>query len=515
MGANKGAQTGKGEGYKWVLTWSVLIGAMLAPLNSMIVSVAIPDIMAAFSVDVDRVQWVMTVYMLAAAVVIPCIGWLGETFGYKRFYLAGVAAFTLGATLCGLSWNIGSLIAFRTVQALGGGVLWPLGLAIVIEVFPEEQRGLGMGVFSLGGMLGPSLGPAVGGYLVDKFNWPSVFFVNLPFGALAFLLVALVMRDEHPRRKTPFDLPGFVAMCVFVVSLLLALSQGQRHGWTSNFILTLFGTFFVGLALFVFIELRVEKPLLDLRLLRFRNFSVGFVSNILFGVTYYPALFLLPLIVVNVLFYTPFQAGVLMVPGSFVMAGAMLAAGWLADRYDAKLIISVGVITGFVGMYWQSRLNLQTSSLAIVLMLVLRGGMGIIYPPLMKEAVRDMPREKVGMASGMLYLMMYIGGMFGIATFSTILEARTAVHSMSNNEWVTLSSGAAQQTLSMLKGFFVGLGNVGHQAEALSLAVLRAFVSREAVISAFDDSFFILSFTYLLLLVPIFFLRSGAVRKGS
>ncbi len=226
MAPESGTQSGEAGRYKWMLTWSVLIGAMLAPMNSMILSVAIPDIMASFGVNVDRVQWVMTAYMLAAAVVIPCIGWLGETFGYKRFYLTGVCIFTLGSALSGLAWNIESLIAFRVVQALGGGVLWPLGLAIIIEVFPEEQRGMGMGVFSLGGMLGPSLGPMMGGYLVDKFNWPTVFFVNVPLGILAFVLVALVMRDEHPRRKIAFDLPGFAARCVFVVSLLLALSQG-------------------------------------------------------------------------------------------------------------------------------------------------------------------------------------------------------------------------------------------------------------------------------------------------
>ncbi len=497
-----------------MLTWSVLIGAMLAPLNSMIVSIAIPDIMAAFGVNVDRVQWVMTVYMLAAAVVIPCIGWFGETFGYKRFYLAGVLVFILGSTLSAFSWNIGSLIAFRIIQALGGGVLWPLGLAIVVEVFPEEQRGLGMGVFSLGGMLGPSLGPALGGYLVDKFNWTSVFLVNLPFGALAFILVLLVMKDEHPRSKTAFDLPGFGVMCVFVVSLLLALSQGQKEGWTSNFILILFVMFFVGLALFIFIELRSKTPLLDLRLLKFRNFSAGFVANILFGVSYYPALFLLPLIVVNVLLYTPFQAGVLMVPGSFVMAAAMLLAGWLADRYDARFIISGGIILGFIGMYWQSGMDLQTSSTAIVLMLVLRGGMGIIYPPLMKEAVRDMPKEKVGMASGMIYLMMYIGGMFGIAMFSTFLEARTAVHNVSNSEWVTLSSATAQQTLMMFKGFFISVGNATQQAEAMSMVVLKVLISREALISAYDDAFFILAFTYLLLLAPTFMLcKSAAPEK--
>jgi DHA2 family multidrug resistance protein len=508
-------QAEKGARYKWVLTWSVLIGAMLAPLNAMIVSVAVPDIMASFGVNVDQVQWVMTVYMLAAAVVIPCIGWLGETFGYKHFYLAGVLIFTLGAGLSGLAWNIESLIAFRVIQALGGGVLWPLGLAIIIEVFPEEQRGMGMGVFSLGGMLGPSLEPALGGYLVDHFNWPSVFLINLPLGALAFILVAVVMRDEHPRSRTAFDYPGFAAMCIFVVSLLLALSQGQKEGWTSSFILSLFAIFAAGLALFLIIELRTEKPLLDLRLLKFRNFSAAFAANVLFGVSYYPALFLLPLVVVNVLLYTPFQTGLLMVPGSLVMAAAMLLAGWLADRYDARLIISAGIITGFMGMIWQSHLNLQTSSMAIVLMLILRGGMGIIYPPLMKEAVRDMPKEKVAMASGMLYLMMYIGGMFGISLFSTFLEARTAVHNASYSEWVTLSSGAVQQSMSMLKGFFMSVGNVGHQAEALSLAMLRALISREAVISAFDDAFFILAFTYLFLFVPTFLLRRGAALRAG
>jgi MFS family permease len=233
----------------------------------------------------------------------------------------------------------------------------------------------------------------------------------------------------------------------------------------------------------------------------------------MFGFSYYPTLFLFPLIMVNVLMFTPLQAGVLMLPGSLAMAVAMLTAGWLADRYDAKIIISAGVIIGFFGMYWQAGLNLQTSSLAIVLMLMLRGGNGITYPPLMKAVVVGLPREKVSMANSMVYLMMYIGGMFGIAVFSTFLEARTVVHGVGNGELFTHSSMAGQQSLSMLKGFFISLGNVSGQAESMSLAVIRGLFSKEALISAFDDSFLLLAYAYLALLVPTFLLSRSIAKK--
>ncbi|HTB34895.1 MAG TPA: DHA2 family efflux MFS transporter permease subunit, partial [bacterium] len=228
--------------YRWNVLIVVMIGTMMAALDSSIVNISLPDMMAAFGVGVDDIEWVATGYMLAYAVFIPMAAWFKDRLGHRNLYLAALAIFTLGSLLCGLAWNLPSLIAARVLQALGGGFLTPIGMSMVSEVFPPKERGRALGLWGVGVIAGPALGPTLGGYLTKNVGWRSIFLVNIPIGVVLVLMgLVLVKRDRpHPSARKPFDTWGFLFLATFLVCFLLGLSKGEHEGWTSTYILTCF-----------------------------------------------------------------------------------------------------------------------------------------------------------------------------------------------------------------------------------------------------------------------------------
>jgi DHA2 family multidrug resistance protein len=218
--------------YKWWVTWTIMLGAFLFALDSTIVNIAIPNIMASIGADLNQIQWVLIIYMIGMAVVMPAVGWLSDLVGHKWLYTGSLALFTISSALCGMAWSPYSLIFFRCIQGLGAGAIAPTAMAIIFQVFPPQQRGLAMGIYSLGWTFGPILGPTLGGYLTDTISWRAIFYINIPLGIVGVALAASIMAaDLSGRRSRRLDLLGLVTMATGVVTLLMALSQGNREGW--------------------------------------------------------------------------------------------------------------------------------------------------------------------------------------------------------------------------------------------------------------------------------------------
>ncbi len=479
--------------YKWWVTWTIMIGAFLFALDSTIVNIAVPQIMVSLSVDINTIQWVLIIYLIAMGVVMPAVGWLSDILGHKNLYALSLGFFTLSSGLCGMAWSAESLIFFRLLQGLGAGAIAPTAMAIIFQVFPPKERGLAMGIYSLGWTFGPILGPTVGGYLTDYLSWRAIFYINLPFGILGVLLtLSILSSDLNIRRPRGFDFFGLVTMSICVVSLLTALSQGQLEGWDSGYILSLFTTAGVSFLLFLLIEYKVSDPLLDLTLYKNPVYIGTTCVGVLLGLGLFSSMFLVPLFVQDMLEYTAFQTGLLMLPGAVVTGIVLPIAGRLSDRINPRILVSIGFLSSAFSLCLFSRMNFQTEAAEIVLALLIRAGMGFIFPPLLNLSLRTFTREKISAASGMLNITRQIAGMCGIAISGVLLERWHHFTQAYFAGEMGFFPARTSDTLTSLRILLRQEGEIGSMLHLKTMGVLQRALNQEAFLVAFQDSFFLL-----------------------
>jgi DHA2 family multidrug resistance protein len=507
--------------YRWLVLASVMVGTFMAVLDSTIVNVALSKLMATFGVTVDHVEWILTAYLLIFAVMLPSSGWLADHLGYKRMFLVGLFLFTLGSFLCSLAGNIDVLIAFRVLQGAGAGFLLPIGMAIITREFPPEKRGIALGFWSVAASASVSLGPALGGYLIDRFEWNVIFDVNVPIGIMGMVAAGIILREHRPAPAKDFDLVGFLSLGVGLTALLLALADGNSawntEGWTSTFILSCFAVAFVGLGVFLATEFIVEHPLVEIALFKNFNFSVSNLVLFSFGVGMFGANFLLPIYLQNSLGYTPYQAGLVFLPVGILLGVTAPFAGMFTDRYDGRVPIVLGLAIMSLTMYQFSFLSLFSEQTQILLPLYLRGfGMGLLFSPLTTVAISDIPNAKMAQASGLINVVRQIGGSFGVAVFGTILTRRTIYHSAVYGEQVNQVSATFQHTVRGLQHFATNqVGGTAGNAAAQAKALIAMHVQQQAFVSAIDDVFRVAFIVLLVTIVPAVFLRRHNRPQGG
>jgi DHA2 family multidrug resistance protein len=489
--------------YKWLVVIAVMSGAFLVVLDTTVVNVALPKIMAAFGVNVDKIEWIVTAYMIAMAIMMPSVGWLSARIGNKTLFMASLIIFTAASCLSGASWNVDVLIIFRIFQGIGAGALMPIAMVIIFEAFPPEERGLAMGVYGIGATFGPAIGPTLGGYLTDQFSWHLIFYINIPIGLIGIILAAIILSPDKHKKQMDFDILGFFTMAVFLGSLLAALSQGQREGWTSFYILTLFTVAILGLASFLWAERVAKEPFIDLSVYKTFAHTMATLVFIIQGFGLYGSTFLIPLYFESMLDYTALQAGLLMLPMAIVVAVVLPLAGRMADRMDGRIPITFGVLFSALSLYWLSFVDLRTSQTTAYLMLVVRGlGIGFIFPPLMNLALKCLPPEKTAIGSGLMNVSRQIGGAFGVAIIGVLLDRREVFHHSLFAQAQNLNSFTTNFFLSHFQEYFQKLGSVEIAAYKKALAVLQLLVKQKAMVASFDDCFFIAGITFLLALIP-------------
>lgn len=403
----------------------VIMGTTMAGIDSSIVNISLPVMSKQFNCTLSEIEWVITVYMLSFSVLMPLTNWLKNRIGFFNLYIGAITLFTLGSLLCALSTSLDSLLVARVIQALGGGAMAPTSMAIISYIFPARVRGTVLGWWGLGNLVGPAMGPTLGGILTEKFGWPSIFYINLPIGIITVVLAYqyLGVLRKQAKFKLPFDLTGFVALTIFLVGLQYGVARAEVLGITSPQILAVLGVAVLSLALFIWIDRNKNNPIIDLNL--FTNYS--FVSCILVTVSraaaLFGGLFLMPFLLQEQMGFSESISGLLILPNSVFMAALMPFAGKWSDKHGSREVSILGLLLLAVSMYLFAMLNKGSSISEVITAMVVRGiGMGCLLAPLNSATLSAVRPSEVTMASSISTLMQQVGGAIGIAVLAIVTQ---------------------------------------------------------------------------------------------
>ncbi|HEY6011261.1 MAG TPA: DHA2 family efflux MFS transporter permease subunit [Nitrospirota bacterium] len=504
---------------KWLITLSVMMGTIMAALDSSIINVALPYMRGSLGTSVEEITWVATAYILATVIIMPIVGMLSSRYGRKNFYLFAVVSFTLSSMLCGLAWDLPSMVVFRVIQGIGGGVLIPVSQAILRETFPPEEQGKAMGLYGFGVVLGPAFGPTLGGWLTDHFSLPWIFYVNVPIGIINILMVMRYIKDPPylVREKTKIDGLGLGLMTVGLGALQIMLERGEREAWFESDIirgLTLLSI--AALALFIWRELTCEKPAVDLRILKDVNFASGSLIGGMLGMGLFGSLFLLPMFLQQLLGYPALDSGIALMPRSLAMAIAMPVAGRFYNKLGPRVLIGTGLAVTAVSFYELSRLSLGIGYLDIFFPQFLQGvGFGMIFVALSTAALSTIERQTMTAAAGLYNVVRQVFGSIGIAIAASQLTKSMTQYHARLAEKVTEYSEAGSNWIGTISGGMQGQGADPSTARQMALNLLDGEVSRQAGMMAYNHMYVLITFLFLFSLPLVYFLKSGKKQEGA
>ncbi len=493
---------------QWMVVMACTMASITVWVDNSAVSIILPRIMSGFGLDVVKGSWVVNSTFLAVAVMIPASGWLGNTFGRSNIYIWSLGLFMVAIIMCGFAWSAGALIFFRVLVGIASGAVMPTSHAIIFETFPPNKRGLAIGIYSFGSSMGIAFGTVFLGRFAEEFAWRAFFFFNVPMAMFSFIGCIFLLQRQKKQPYVHLDLWGSALMTAFLLSLLLALTQGRRYGWHSNYILTLFAIFAVSIVLFVIVELYRKNPFVELRLYQSTLYILATVVAAAYGVILIGTAFLVPLFAQNILGYDVFRTSLITLPSMMVGAVALLIAGWMADKVPARIPIVMGLGFYIVSMYSMSRLNGQSSFESIVFMVIIREvGGGLLFAPLIRASLSALPLKQVGMGSGLINMNRQIGGMVGIAFFGTFLESREVFYRQMFGQSQAEAPFASQYFLSSMKKLFISLGQTDGAAHAHALSYLDKVVGHQALINSFNDIFLLVAIMVAVVIIPALFIK--------
>jgi len=494
-----------------VVALSVMLATFMEVLDTTVVNVSLPHIAGDLSAGVDETTWVLTSYLVSNAIVLPATGWLSQAFGRKRFYMTCVGLFTVSSLLCGMAPSLMWLVFFRVIQGLGGGALQPISQAILLESFPVRRRGMGMAIFGIGVVFAPVIGPTLGGWITDTYSWHWIFFINLPIGILALILMQMNVADPPylPRGVGRVDYMGLGLLAVGIGCLQIVLDKGQRQDWfQTQWILQLAVLSVICLIALIFWERRTKQPVIDLSILRVRNYAPGITLMFVLGAALYGSLVLLPIFLQNLLGYTAMQSGMAISPGGVATLICMPVVGYLVGRKDVRVMVLFGLTMLAISMFMASRYNLDISFWDAVYPRIVMGvGLAFLFVPLATVIVSFMPREKIGAATGIFNLMRNIGGSFGIAGVTTLLARRAQFHQMRLVPHVSLYDPEYQHMYRESVGRLVALGQPLWLAQKQAIGFAYAQVIRQATTMAFVDCFWLLGVAIIIIMPLVLIMR--------
>ena len=414
---------------KWYVLAAVSMGTLLATIDSSIVNVALPTLVRDLNTDFATVQWVVLAYLLTLATLLLSIGRLADMKGKKPIYAMGYVIFTIGSVLCGLAANIYMLIAFRVIQAIGATMILALGMAIITESFPANERGKALGITGTMVSIGIVIGPTLGGIIIDIFSWHWIFLVNLPVGILGMLMVIRFIPAIKPEGKQRFDFLGAITLFLALFAFLVALTLGQKIGFTDPIVLVLFGLSLIFFIAFVIIETRTEQPMIDLSLFRNTLFSINLITGYLVFVAISGTIILMPFYLENDLGYSTRQVGILLAAVPISMGIIAPLAGSMSDRFGTRPITVIGLGILLFGYTALSTLSVMTSTLGYILRFLPIGiGMGVFQSPNNSAIMGEAPRDKLGVVSGMLAVNRSLGQTTGIAILGALWASRAIMY---------------------------------------------------------------------------------------
>lgn len=477
----------------WIIAISVMLATFMEVLDTAIASVALPYIAGSLSASTDEATWVLTSYLVANAVILPASNWFSLRFGRKRFLVTCVVIFTVASFFCGAAPTLSFILVARIVQGAGGGALQPLSQAILLESFPPHKRGIAMAVFAFGVVVAPVLGPTLGGWLTDAYSWRYAFYINIPVGALAAFMIGRYVKDPpYIRNAKPgkFDNIGFGLLIVWAGCLQVILDKGQEDDWFGAVWLRwAFFFFVVAIAGFVIHSLRSRKPLVDLCVLKDRNFAVGCLLILCFGVAIYSMITVLPLFYQELLGYTAFTAGLVVGPRGIGSILGMPVIGYLGGKVDARFLLTFGFIVFGITSTIFGNITLDIGPTTLLWPIVITGfALSFVFVPITTQAYGTLANEQIGNASGIFNLVRNIGGSIGISLAQTLLTRRSDYHQNQIANSVSRTQPWLQQETARLGSFFTLHANSPNSLNPARGTLYRQ-LGEQALLWAFVDVF--------------------------
>jgi DHA2 family multidrug resistance protein len=507
MNASAAAGTEQPVGLKtWLAVIGSMIGAFIAVLNIQITNASLPDIQGAIGAGIDDGGWISTSYLVAEIVVIPLTGFLTPVFSLRRYLLVNAVLFLVMSVACAFATNLEQMIAMRALQGFFGGVLIPLAFTITLTMLPRSKQPIGLALFAISATFAPAIGPTIGGYLTQTYNWRYIFYVNLVPGAImiGFLLPTLPVGKMKLSLLKNGDWAGIATMAIALASLQTVLEEGNKDDWFgSQLIVRLTIVSVIAFVLFFWIELTVEHPLLNLRLLVRRNFGLGSLSNFILGMALYGSVFLLPNYLSQTQGYNSQQVGEVLAWTGFPQLVIIPFVPWMMKRLDARLLVTSGFALFALSCFMNIYMSHDYAADQLVLPNVIRAiGQSLVMTPLSALATGGIERENAGSASALFNMMRNLGGSIGIAMLQTLLTKREQFHSVIVTSRVSLFNEATQQRIAQLQQRFISTG-ISDPATAWHEAVVaigRA-VRAQATLLAFSDAFYLMGAAILLALL--------------
>lgn len=515
--AKAGAVQAASDSTKWIILVGLITAAIMEVLDTTIINVALPQMAGNLNATIDEIAWVSTGYILSNVIVLPMTAWLGSRFGRKRYLCFSIGIFIFASFFCGTSKTLGEVVFWRILQGAGGAALLSTAQATLRQIFPREQQGLVQSIFILGIIMAPTLGPALGGYITDNYNWPWVFFVNIPIGLVSLFLVATFLHDSPTAAKAgPIDLPGIALLTVGLGSLQYVLEEGKRYDWFEDpWILRLSIIAAISLIAMLAWELspRNKSPVVDFHVLKNRDLTAGLVLFLALGFGLYGAIFIFPQFTQNILGFSPTSTGLVLLPGGLATGvSAMICGRATAGKkplVDPRILIMIGMALFIWSMWDLGHLSIASGEPDTRMALIIRGfGLGFLFTPINFVVFAALKPTEVQQAAGLINLARQLGGSFGIAVLNTYITNMEAYHRA--NLVVNLYPGN-EMYVQRLAGAATNLVQQGGRsmadAQLAAPAALVRDVVRQAAVMSYNDAFLLLGVTFVFAIPAIFLLK--------
>jgi EmrB/QacA subfamily drug resistance transporter len=496
--------------YSWLALLVVVIGTFMSILDSSIVNIAIPKIMTVFGISMDKSKWILTSYTLALGAIIPLTGYLQDVFGSKKIYMFALGMFTIGSMLCGFSWNNTSMICFRVIQAIGGGMIMPVGMSIIYEIFPREKIGLALGVWGIASMAAPAIGPTLGGYIIEKLDWRLIFNLNVPIGIIGVFLAAILLKDSRPKKVNPFDIVGFLSSTIGVVSILYVLGEWSSIDWSKARYPLLIALGCLSLLLFVVNELTHPYPLLDLSVFKLFNFTMSQIIVSILTLALMGGVYVMPLFLQNIRGYTAMETGIIMFPAAIVVGILMPISGNLFDKIGIKPVVIPGlVILGISSYMLSNSINMNSTREFITILLCLRSvGLGLAMMPINTAGMNAVPKNLIAKASALSNTIRQISSSLSITIMTVIIQNRTNYNYLKLSEQITSYNKTAVDTINSLTSGYMYSGQSASEAKASAIYTLTSIIQGKSTVDAMAYAVAITALIVVIAILLTFLMRN-------
>ncbi len=498
-----------------IITITAVLCALLEIVDTTIVNVALNNMRGSLGASLTDVAWVITAYAIANVIVIPMTSWLSQQFGRRNYFAASIIIFTIASFMCGNADNIWELVAFRFIQGLGGGALLVTAQTIITESYPIEKRGMAQAIYGMGVIVGPTLGPPLGGYLVDHFSWPYIFYINVPIGIIATLLTLSFVRSPKYGEKlkaNQVDWIGIVLLSAFVGSLQYVLEHGQQDDWFNDVWITRLTVLsFLGLYFFIWRQLTYKHPIVNLKVLKNSNLRVGVIMSFIMGFGLYGSTFIIPIYTQSILGWTATDAGLLLIPSSLTVAFMMPLIGKMIQRgVPQTYLVSVGFLAFFIFTYWMH--NMMTPDTGEEYMfwpLIVRGlGLGLLFVPITTLSLSGLKGKSIGEGAAFTGMMRQLGGSFGIAIITTFLARFGQEHRVNLIAHLDITKVIVQDRLHALQRGFMSKGFSPEVAMQKAYKVLDFGVTKQSTVLSYMDVFLYLGVLFLICIPFILLIKN-------